>query len=97
MPAKPCHGSERRAAPRGAATGEVRLRRSDVLADSFGGRLIDTAIAGFRARHGQLDLSSGQLVDFEFHGRCGLACVVWTRIVDGEAETGFRILPPETV
>jgi len=71
----------------------VRLRPSEVLSNPFAGRLIDTASGGFRARHSRLTLSSGQLVDFEYEGHSGLACVVWTRIVDGEAETGFRILP----
>src|SRR6266699_3338494 len=85
-------GSERRRAARGAASGEVRLRRSDVLAGSFAGRLIDMASSGFRARHGLRGLGSCQVVDFEFQGRSGLAFVVWPRIVDGEAETGFRIL-----
>jgi hypothetical protein len=86
-------GAERRSEPRLSAHGEVRLRQSGVLAGSFSGKLIDTAAHGFRARHGWLALSSGQLVDFEFEGGSGLACAVWTRIVDGEAETGFRILP----
>jgi len=54
---------------------------------------VDIASSGFRARHNRLNLTSGQLVDFEFQGRSGLASVVWTRIVDGQAETGFRILP----
>ncbi len=85
--------AERRAEPRGAASGAVRLRPSGVLAGPFVGRLMDTAAHGFRARHDRLTLTSGQLVDFEFGGRSGLACAVWTRIVDGEAETGFRILP----
>jgi len=93
MPTKPSPGSERRNEPRSAATGEIRLRQSDVLSGAFAGRLMDIATGGFRARHGRLTLTSGQLVDFEFDGHCGLACVVWTRIVDGEAETGFRILP----
>ncbi|HYW42575.1 MAG TPA: PilZ domain-containing protein [Bryobacteraceae bacterium] len=93
MPTKQSPGTERRTAPREAATGEVRLRQSDLLAGSFAGRLVDIASSGFRARHNRLNLTSGQLVDFEFQGRSGLASVVWTRIVDGQAETGFRILP----
>ncbi len=86
-------GAERRSEPRTTAYGEVHLRQSGVLAGSFSGRLIDTAPHGFRARHELLSLSSGQLVDFEYDGRSGLACVVWTRIVEDEVETGFRILP----
>jgi hypothetical protein len=71
---------------------DVRLRQSSVLAGPFTGRLMDMATRGFRARHSCLTLRSGQLVDFEFRGRKGLANTIWTRIVDGEAETGFRIL-----
>lgn len=102
MPVKQSRGGERRRAPspaerrtepRLAATGEVRLRPSGVLATPFLGRLMDTAAHGFRARHNRLALTSGQLVDFAFGDRSGLACAAWTRIVDGEAETGFRILP----
>jgi hypothetical protein len=85
--------SERREAPRREASGEVRIRQSDLLSGAFAARLVDTGSGGFRARHDRLNLSSGQLVDFEYQGRSGLACVVWTRIVDGQAETGFRILP----
>ena len=85
--------AERRAELRVAGTGEVRLRPSGVLATPFVGHLMDTAAHGFRARHNRLTLTSGQLVDFEFGDRSGLACAAWTRIVDGEAETGFRILP----
>jgi hypothetical protein len=99
MPAKQSRAIERpprpekRAEPRQAASGPVRFRQSGVLAGSFAGQLIDAAAHGFRARHNRLTLSSGQLVDFEFDGHSGLACAVWTRIVDGAAETGFRILP----
>lgn len=87
--------ADRRSEARQAAAGTVRLRQPGVLACAFNGHLLDTAPTGFRARHGQLALVSGQLVDFEFTDRKGVARAVWTRIVDGEAETGFRILPQE--
>lgn len=93
MSSKQLRGAERRAEPRVFTAGqEVRLRQSSVLAGPFSGRLMDMAAHGFRARHNCLTLRSGQLVDFEFHGRKGLANTIWTRIVDGEAETGFRIV-----
>src|SRR5258708_6722165 len=97
MPSKQSRGAERRRAPRRRAAGEVRLRQSCLLAESFAGSLLDSATGGFRARHRHLNLTSGQIVDFEFQGRRGHAYVVWTRIVDGEAETGFRILPDTAV
>ena len=84
--------AERRTEPRGPASGEVRLGPTGVLAGAFVGRLMDTSGRGFRVRHNHLNLTSGQVVSFEFDNRCGRACAVWTRIVDGEAETGFRIL-----
>lgn len=93
MHRKQSRGADRRAEPRVSTAEEVRLRQSSVLAGPFVGRLMDIAAHGFRARHYCLTLTSGQLVDFEFRDRKGLACTVWTRIVDGEAETGFRILP----
>jgi hypothetical protein len=93
MNTKQLRGAERRTEPRVSTAGEaVRLRQSSVLAGPFTGRLMDMAAHGFRARHNCLTLRSGQLVDFEFRGRKGLASTIWTRIVDGVAETGFRIL-----
>ena len=85
-------GSERRAEPRYLVAGEVRLWQVSPDA-AFSGHLLDTASTGFRASHGRLSLASGQLVNFFFCGRSGVARAVWTRILDGEAETGFRILP----
>ena len=93
MNAKSPRGAERRTEARLPAAGEeVRLRQSGVLTGSFPGRLLDLAPHGFRARHACLLLRSGELVDFEFRGRKGLATTIWTRIVGAEAETGFRIL-----
>jgi hypothetical protein len=73
----------------------VTLRQAGEIAAPFRGDLLDTAATGFRARHRRLSLGSGQLVNFEFAGRKGFARAIWTRIVDGQAETGFRILPRE--
>jgi hypothetical protein len=70
----------------------VRLRNFGALANSFSGHLLDLAARGFRARHNCLNLTPGQLVAFEVPDRSGMAQVVWTRIVDGEAESGFRII-----
>ena len=83
--------AERRTESRFPVSGEVRLWQSS-LRIVFTGRILDTAATGFRARHGQLSLASGELVNFLFSGRTGLARAVWTRILNGEAETGFRIL-----
>jgi hypothetical protein len=53
---------------------------------------MDWASSGFRARHDRLTLAAGQVVGFELPEMSGLARVVWTRILDGQAEAGFRIL-----
>jgi hypothetical protein len=88
--------SDRRSEPRRPVSGDVHLRQLGTLAGSFSGQLIDIAATGFRARHNRLTLASGQMVEFEMKSSAGLARVVWTRIVDGEAEAGFRILPEES-
>ncbi len=71
------------------------MRQPGEMAEAFQGDLLDTAATGFRARHGRLSLASGQLVHFEFAGRNGVARAIWTRIIGGQAETGFRILPQQ--
>jgi len=68
------------------------LRRTGVIATPILGRLLDVSAAGFRTRHSCLTLASGDRVEFEFDGRNGAARAMWTRIVDGQAETGFNIL-----
>lgn len=89
--------NDRRAEPRQPASGAVRLCQSSQMAERFEGQLLDTASSGFRARHSRLTLASGELVHFEFAERSGLARAVWTRIVNGGAETGFLILSqPQT-
>jgi hypothetical protein len=85
-------GAERRTEPRRDVEGEVRLRPFGTLSGTFSGRLLDVAASGFRARHGCVTMTSGQLVDFQMVDGKGIARAVWTRIVDGAAETGFHIL-----
>ena len=83
---------ERRAEPRHAASGAVQMRQSSQMGERFEGQLLDTAASGFRVRHNRLTLASGEVVHFEFGQRSGLAQAVWTRIVNGCAETGFHIV-----
>jgi hypothetical protein len=92
MPVNPSPAAERRRARRKPATGAVRLSPTDALSSPFEGRLQDTAETGFRARHNRLVIAPGQVLKFEMDGAAGLARAVWTRIVDGQAETGFHIL-----
>ena len=93
-------GAERRTEPRRVAEGEVRLCPSyapGVPGVPFVGRLVDIAASGFRARHDRFTLCSGELLDFAFEGHRGLVRAVWTRIVDDEVETGFRICPEKSL
>ena len=82
---------DRRVEPREAASGEVHLCQSVTPGTPFLGHLLDIAASGFRARHEQFSLTSGELIDFEFAGNRGVARVVWTRIVENQVETGFRV------
>jgi hypothetical protein len=91
QPAKQPLSAERRTEPRESAVGEVHLRPSQNAGGPFVGRLLDIANTGFRACHQRFALGSGDLVDFEYGGRTGLARAMWTRIVGDHVETGFRI------
>ena len=83
---------ERRAAPRRAAHGPVKLRIESGSEPALSGELVDIATGGFRARHRFPGLRPGQTVVFEHRAGTGRACVVWTRIAGEEVESGFRIL-----
>jgi hypothetical protein len=83
--------ANRRTEPRVPAVAAVHFRQSRGPGSSFVGHLLDIAATGFRARHDRMTLISGDLVDYEFEGHNGLARAMWTRIVDGQVETGFRI------
>jgi len=85
--------ADRRMEPRQPVSGEVRLRQTGLIAPAFAGRLVDMSATGFRAWHSCLTLGCGSRVAYESERGSGTACAVWTRIVGGEAETGFRIIP----
>ena len=83
---------ERRAAPRRAAQGPVKLHIESGPEPALTGELVDIAAGGFRARHRFPGLRPGETVLFERRAGSGRACVVWTRIAGEEVESGFRIL-----
>jgi len=97
-------GAERRAEPRLAESGGVKLRLLDHLACPVEGRLLDTSPRGFRAAHGVAGLSPGAIVAFHWGAPArpgrpverGLARVVWTRITEESVESGFLILQSES-
>jgi hypothetical protein len=86
------NGTERRSEERRAASGEVLLAELDFAATEFRGELIDLSKSGFRVRHRQKRLSTGQHVRFTLPSRSGEARVMWTRILGENAESGFLIL-----
>jgi hypothetical protein len=83
--------SERRHEERRSAEGEVTLWL-DEPAGEITGRLIDMSGSGFRAAHPAITLRSGQIVRFQHGPRQGTARTIWTRIVGGFVESGFRIV-----
>jgi hypothetical protein len=83
--------ADRRGESRRTADGEVQLCQSQMPGGEFVGYLVDIAVTGFRARHNRFTLGSGDLVNFEFKGHCGVARAMWTRIIADQVETGFRI------
>jgi hypothetical protein len=83
---------DRRAERRHWAQGWIVLRTEDPAAEPFRGDLIDVSASGFRARHANVILRSGELVGFESEGQWGLARVVWSRIAPEGNESGFLIL-----
>jgi hypothetical protein len=87
---------DRRAEPRLKAAGIVTLRLSDEYQPTFEARLMDVSPSGFRARHANTNLRSGQECDFALPGTRGRAKVVWNRTTPDFIETGFFILLHET-
>lgn len=85
--------SDRRAEPRFPAPGTAHLKITGSLMEGFDATLLDVSKSGFRVRHSYLGMASGELVEFTLGGRQGTAQAMWTRILDGLAETGFRITP----
>jgi hypothetical protein len=87
---------DRRAEARLKATGSVTLRLNEEYQVPFEARLMDISASGFRARHANAELRSGQECDFTLPGTRGRAKVVWNRTTPEFIETGFFILLHET-
>jgi hypothetical protein len=96
MKPEPINWEDRRAETRHKATGNVTLRLNEDYQVAFEGRLMDISASGFRVRHANSHLRSGQECDFSLPGTRGRARVVWNRITTGFIETGFLILTHET-
>lgn len=85
--------SDRRVEPRRPKSGTAYLRIAGPLNEGFDATLLDISKSGFRVRHSYLGIGSGDLVEFTLGGRQGTAQAMWTSILGGLAETGFRITP----
>ena len=82
----------RRKEDRTSAQGAVRLFPDSFSENAVDGQLLDVSASGFRAIHSCTALSGGEVVRFQHQSRTGRARVVWTRIVSGQAESGFLFL-----
>jgi hypothetical protein len=87
---------DRRAEKRLKASGSVTLRLREEYQLPFEGQLMDVSASGFRVRHANPELRSGQECEFALPGTRGKARVVWNRTTPEFIETGFFILAHET-
>jgi hypothetical protein len=84
---------DRRLEERTVAEGEAVVVPSDLGSQLVEATLMDTSDEGFRIRYaGASPLFSGQEVQFLLLATSGVARVIWTRVLDGSAESGFLIL-----
>jgi hypothetical protein len=86
------NGPERRNEPRYAATGAVEFTVENGRPVVFVGELMDRSQSGFRVRHTNQGLSTGQQVRFVAPSLKGTARVMWSRILAGQVESGFLIV-----
>ena len=83
--------AENRRDARTLCQGEVRFflegRDSACLGD-----LVDVSNNGFRAKHHEPAIETGMVVEFVHKFFRGQARVAWSRIVNGNRESGFHII-----
>ncbi|MFN7541554.1 MAG: PilZ domain-containing protein [Acidobacteriota bacterium] len=94
---QPVRWEDRRSETRLKATGSVALRLTGDEYLVFEARLMDISPSGFRARHANSALRSGQEVEFSLPSAQGLAKVVWNRTTPDFIESGFFILPVDSL
>jgi hypothetical protein len=84
---------ERRRELRQAAEGTVELEVGTAQPRVVVGELIDISSSGFRVRHGDLALATGDKVRYSHSGGAGAALVMWTRVFEGRVESGLYTGP----
>lgn len=87
--------TERRSEERYAAEGFVELQPKAPARAAITASLVDVSSGGFRARHRDFSLGTGDKVSFQHAGGSGTAVVMWTRVFDGQVESGFYTNPAE--
>lgn len=80
---------EQRREPRRAAKGSVTV---EMPRGPVAGQLVDVSDSGFRMAHQETGFEPGMVLGFEHALAAGKARVIWNRINDGRAETGFFIV-----
>jgi hypothetical protein len=84
--------AERRREARVKAAGAVELLVCDPAPQVITALLVDVSKSGFRALHQNSSLESGAEVRFRHEFAKGKARVIWSRVLPGVIESGFRIL-----
>lgn len=84
---------ERRCELRQAANGKVELELETSRPRVIVGELVETSISGFRVRHEDMELVTGDKVRYTHPGGTGAAMVMWTRVYQGWVETGLYTGP----
>ncbi len=95
MPEEIAGAGERRREPRYALNGPVEMRVDEPVTRFFRGELVDWSQSGFRVSHHNTELHTGQSIRFRHPRGSGLAKVMWTRILAGQIESGFLVLPAD--
>lgn len=83
--------AEQRRETRRRGRGNVLVRPESPGSRDIQGRLVDVSASGFRMAHHCSALTAGQYVTFAHVEARGRARVVWTRILDDSAESGFVV------
>jgi hypothetical protein len=83
---------DKRRETRRPASGRVLVRFTDPEPCQIDGALMDVSPSGFRMKHKNTALRSGQVVEFAHVEAKGRAQVIWNRILAGGIETGFLVV-----
>jgi len=83
---------EKRFEPRTLCRGAIRLRPSQPPCVEIYGELMDVSDSGFRASYKGVPLHPATAVQFVHQFFQGNARVAWSRLIAGQAESGFQVI-----